>query len=62
MITRTSMASATLRPVEHAPTIAADAGFDGPASVRSMRVLRVLIAYALGTILRENGLGEMTTI
>jgi len=59
VITRKSMAPATLRPVEHALAIAADAGFDGPASVR---IMRVLIAYALGTIVRENGFGEMTRI
>jgi AcrR family transcriptional regulator len=56
VLTRKGMSPATLRPVEHALDIAADAGFDGPTAIR---IMRALMSYALGTIVRENGFGQM---
>lgn len=45
-----------LKPVEHGLAIAHDAGFDGPTSVRLMRAI---IAYALGAQLRETDMVKM---
>jgi AcrR family transcriptional regulator len=56
VLTRKAMSPAALRPVEYALDIAADAGFDGP---RAIQIMRVLMSYALGTIVRENGFGQM---
>jgi AcrR family transcriptional regulator len=41
-----------LRPVEHALAISDDAGFDGETSVR---IMRALLAYAMGAQMREVG-------
>jgi AcrR family transcriptional regulator len=45
-----------LRPVEHALAIADDAGFDGETSVR---IMRALLAYAMGAQMREVGAAKM---
>ncbi|GAA0962805.1 TetR/AcrR family transcriptional regulator [Actinocorallia libanotica] len=45
-----------IRPIERALVIAASAGFDGPTSVR---VMRAIIAYALGAQLRETDMVKM---
>ncbi|RFU40577.1 TetR family transcriptional regulator [Actinomadura logoneensis] len=46
---------AGLRPAERALAVAAAAGFDGPTSVRAMRAL---LAYAVGTQMRELRVAE----
>ncbi|WP_084338638.1 TetR/AcrR family transcriptional regulator [Actinomadura oligospora] len=46
---------AGLRPAERALAVAAAAGFDGPTSVRAMRAL---LAYAVGTQMREVRIAE----
>ncbi|WP_067826190.1 TetR/AcrR family transcriptional regulator [Actinomadura kijaniata] len=45
-----------MRPAERALALAAEAGFDGPASVR---IMRALMAYALGAQMREVGMAKM---
>ncbi|WP_018655802.1 TetR/AcrR family transcriptional regulator [Actinomadura flavalba] len=53
VLTHRADGSIALRPAERALAIAAEAGFD---SVTAVRVTRVLMAYALGTQLREVGM------
>jgi AcrR family transcriptional regulator len=45
-----------MRPVEHALALAADAGFDGETSVR---IMRALLAYAIGAQMREVGAAKL---
>jgi AcrR family transcriptional regulator len=56
VLTRKVDAPSGLRPVEHALAIAADAGFDGRTSVR---IMRALLAYAVGAQMREVGAAKM---
>jgi AcrR family transcriptional regulator len=56
VLTRKIDAPSGLRPVERALAIADDAGFDGETSVR---IMRALLAYALGAQLREVGAAKM---
>jgi AcrR family transcriptional regulator len=56
VMTRKVDAPSGLRPVEHALAIAADAGFDGRTSVR---IMRALLAYAVGAQMREVGAAKM---
>jgi AcrR family transcriptional regulator len=56
VLTRRIDAPSGLRPVERALAIADDAGFDGETSVR---IMRALLAYALGAQLREVGAAKM---
>jgi AcrR family transcriptional regulator len=56
VLTRKVDAPSGMRPVEHALAIAADAGFDGQTSVR---IMRALLAYAVGAQLREAGAAKM---
>jgi AcrR family transcriptional regulator len=56
VLTRKVDAPSGLRPVEHALAIAADAGFDGETSVR---IMRALLAYAIGAQMREVGAAKV---
>jgi AcrR family transcriptional regulator len=56
VLTRRVDAPSGMRPVEHALAIAADAGFDGQTSVR---IMRALLAYAIGAQMREVGAAKM---
>jgi AcrR family transcriptional regulator len=56
VLTRRIDAPSGLRPVEHALAIADDAGFDGETSVR---IMRALLAYAMGAQMREVGAAKM---
>jgi AcrR family transcriptional regulator len=56
VLTRKIDAPSGLRPVERALAIADDAGFDGETSVR---IMRALLAYALGAQMREVGAAKM---
>lgn len=56
VLTRKVDAPSGMRPVEHALAVAAEAGFDGQTSVR---VMRALLAYAIGAQMREVGAVEM---
>jgi AcrR family transcriptional regulator len=56
VLTRKVDAPSGLRPVEHALAVAAEAGFDGETSVR---IMRALIAYAIGAQMREVGAVKM---
>lgn len=56
VLTRKIEAPAGLRPAERALAIADAAGFDG---VTSVRIMRALLAYALGAQLREVGAAKM---
>jgi AcrR family transcriptional regulator len=56
VLTRNIDAPSGLRPVERALAIADDAGFDGETSVR---IMRALLAYALGAQMREVGAAKM---
>ena len=50
VLTRNIESSSGMRPVEHALAVAAEAGFDGGTAVR---IMRALLAYAIGTQMRE---------
>jgi AcrR family transcriptional regulator len=56
VLTRKVAASSGMRPVEHALAVAAEAGFDGETSVR---IMRALLAYAIGAQMREVGAVKM---
>jgi len=56
VLTRKVDAPSGMRPVEHALAVAAEAGFDGETSVR---IMRVLLAYAIGAQMREVGAAKM---
>ncbi|HEU5159195.1 MAG TPA: TetR/AcrR family transcriptional regulator C-terminal domain-containing protein [Streptosporangiaceae bacterium] len=56
VLTRRVTAPAGMRPVEHALAVAAEAGFDGETSVR---IMRALLAYAIGAQMREVGAAKM---
>jgi AcrR family transcriptional regulator len=56
VLTRRVEAPAAMRPVEHALAIAAEAGFDGETSTR---IMRALLAYAIGAQMREAGAAQM---
>src|SRR4051812_16291175 len=56
VLTRKVDAPSGVRPVEHALAVAAEAGFDGQTSVR---VMRALLAYAIGAQMREVGAVKM---
>lgn len=56
VLTRKVDAPSGMRPVEHALAVAAAAGFDGETSVR---IMRALLAYAVGAQLREAGAAKM---
>jgi AcrR family transcriptional regulator len=56
VLTRKVDAPSGLRPVEHALAVAAEAGFDGETSVR---IMRALLAYAIGAQMREVNAVEM---
>ncbi|HEY7484217.1 MAG TPA: TetR/AcrR family transcriptional regulator C-terminal domain-containing protein [Streptosporangiaceae bacterium] len=56
VLTRKVDAPSGIRPVEHALAIADDAGFDGETSVR---IMRALLAYAIGAQLREVSAAKM---
>jgi AcrR family transcriptional regulator len=56
ILTRKIEAPSGMRPVEHALAVAADAGFDGGTSVR---IMRALLAYAIGAQMREVGAAKM---
>jgi AcrR family transcriptional regulator len=56
VLTRKVDAPSGMRPIEHALAIAADAGFDGETSVR---IMRALLAYAIGAQMREVGAAKM---
>ena len=56
VLTRKVDAPSGMRPVEHALAVAAEAGFDGETSVR---IMRALLAYAIGAQMREAGAAKM---
>jgi AcrR family transcriptional regulator len=56
VLTRKIDAPSGMRPVEHALALAADAGFDGETSVR---IMRALLAYAIGAQMREVGAAKL---
>ena len=56
VLTRKVDAPSGLRPAEHALAVAADAGFDGRTAVR---IMRALLAYAIGAQMREVGAAKM---
>src|ERR687895_793021 len=56
VLTRKVDAPSGMRPVEHALAVAAEAGFDGETSVR---IMRALLAYAIGAQMREVGAVKM---
>jgi AcrR family transcriptional regulator len=56
VLTRKVDAPSGMRPVEHALAVAAEAGFDGDTSVR---IMRALLAYAVGAQMREVGAAKM---
>lgn len=56
LLTRRIESAEALRPVERALAIAEAAGFDGPTSVR---IMRALLAYAIGAQLRDVGAAKM---
>jgi AcrR family transcriptional regulator len=56
VLTRRIDAPSGMRPVEHALALAADAGFDGETSVR---IMRALLAYAIGAQMREVGAAKL---
>ncbi|HZB31875.1 MAG TPA: TetR/AcrR family transcriptional regulator C-terminal domain-containing protein [Streptosporangiaceae bacterium] len=56
VLTRKVDAPSGMRPVEHALAVAAEAGFDGETSVR---IMRALLAYAIGAQMREVGALKM---
>lgn len=56
VLTRKVDAPSAMLPVEHALAVADDAGFDGPTSVR---IMRALMAYAIGAQMREVGAAKM---
>jgi AcrR family transcriptional regulator len=56
VLTRKVDAPSGMRPVEHALAVAAEAGFDGETSVR---IMRALLAYAIGAQMREAGAVKM---
>lgn len=56
VLTRKVGAPSAMLPVEHALAVADDAGFDGPTSVR---IMRAMMAYAIGAQMREVGAARM---
>ena len=56
VLTRRIDAPSGLRPVEHALAVAEQAGFDGETAVR---IMRALLAYAMGAQAREIGVAKM---
>jgi AcrR family transcriptional regulator len=56
VLTRKIDAPSGMRPVEHALALAQDAGFDGETSVR---IMRALLAYAIGAQMREVGAAKL---
>lgn len=56
VLTRKLDAPSAMRPVEHALALAEDAGFDGETAVR---IMRALLAYAIGAQMREIGAAKM---
>ncbi|HEX6471087.1 MAG TPA: TetR/AcrR family transcriptional regulator C-terminal domain-containing protein [Streptosporangiaceae bacterium] len=56
VLTRTVDSPSGLRAVEHALAVAADAGFDSETCVR---IMRALLAYAIGAQMREAGAAKM---
>jgi AcrR family transcriptional regulator len=56
VLTRKIDAPSGMRPVEHALALAEDAGFDGETSVR---IMRALLAYAIGAQMREVGAAKL---
>lgn len=56
VLTRKIDVPSGMRPVEHALAVAADAGFDGGTAVR---IMRALLAYAIGAQMREVGAAKM---
>jgi AcrR family transcriptional regulator len=56
VLTRKIDAPSGMRPVEHALALAEDAGFDGETSVR---IMRALLAYAIGAQVREVGAAKL---
>ena len=56
VLTRKIDAPSGMRPVEHALAIAEEAGFDGETAVR---IMRALLAYAIGAQMRETGAAQL---